>query len=240
MSDSPDPEIRLNLHADLKALVLRIGQDKTPVLMIDNFLAQPETLAEIAATRTFAAPDKPVMYPGVRALAPEAYVQAFRTFLPKAMCDTFGLTSADVVSCRSIYSLVTVPPEHSAVRQRIPHYDGIEANMFASMYYLCGKEMGGTSFYRHRRTGFEHITSARAQSFSAALQDELEASAPPSGYINGDTALFQQTASFDARFNRLVIYRATMLHAGDIAADFRFDPNPRTGRLSINSFFLIR
>ena len=37
-------------------------------------------------------------------------------------------------------------------------------------------------------------------------------------------------------FNRMLVYRRNSLHSGSIAADFVPDPNPRTGRLSINGF----
>jgi hypothetical protein len=32
------------------------------------------------------------------------------------------------------------------------------------------------------------------------------------------------------------MYRRTTLHSGSLAPDFVPDPNPRTGRLSINAF----
>ena len=59
---------------------------------------------------------------------------------------------------------------------------------------------------------------------------------PGPGYINGDTALFEQIAKQDGLFNRMLVYRRNSLHSGCIAPDFVPDPNPLTGRLSINSF----
>ena len=55
-------------------------------------------------------------------------------------------------------------------------------------------------------------------------------------YINGDTELFEQIASVPAVFNRILIYRRNSLHSGCIDRDFVPDPNPLTGRLSINCF----
>ena len=38
-------------------------------------------------------------------------------------------------------------------------------------------------------------------------------------------------------FNRVLIYRSMTLHSADIAEDFDFDPDPRTGRLTVNALF---
>ena len=45
-----------------------------------------------------------------------------------------------------------------------------------------------------------------------------------------------QIANVDAMFNRMIIYPSNILHSGNIAADFNFDQNPATGRLTLNSF----
>jgi hypothetical protein len=55
-------------------------------------------------------------------------------------------------------------------------------------------------------------------------------------YINGDTALFEQIARAEGVFNRMLVYRRNSLHSGSIDGAFMPDANPRTGRLSINSF----
>jgi hypothetical protein len=59
---------------------------------------------------------------------------------------------------------------------------------------------------------------------------------PGPEYINGDTALFEQVAMQAGRFNRMLVYRRNSLHSGCIARNFVPDPNPLTGRLSINCF----
>jgi hypothetical protein len=59
----------------------------------------------------------------------------------------------------------------------------------------------------------------------------------PSGFIGGDSELFERIASFPAVFNRALIYRGISLHAGDIEAAFPFDPDPRKGRLTANTVF---
>jgi len=139
------------------------------------------------------------------------------------------------------YSLVTNPPESLAFLQRIPHIDSIAANGLASVHYLFRGDWGGTAFYRHRKTGFETIDEARLNEYSRALQqEEAEADAPKTGYIDGDTALFEQIARVDGLFNRLVVYRRNSLHSGSIDSARVPPPDPTTGRLSINTFIDVR
>jgi hypothetical protein len=59
-------------------------------------------------------------------------------------------------------------------------------------------------------------------------------------YINGDNQYYEQIGSYDAKFNRIVMYRGNVLHSANIAPDFNFDPNPRTGRLTLTSFIQCR
>jgi Family of unknown function (DUF6445) len=68
------------------------------------------------------------------------------------------------------------------------------------------------------------------------LDEELSGpEAPPDDYIHGDTPLFTRIGEQDGVFNRMVIYRRNSLHSGNLPPDFVPDPNPLTGRLSINS-----
>jgi hypothetical protein len=63
---------------------------------------------------------------------------------------------------------------------------------------------------------------------------------PPAGFVNASTPLFEQLASYDAVFNRALVYRGTSLHSGSIPADFVPDSDPRTGRLTLNTFLDLR
>jgi hypothetical protein len=135
------------------------------------------------------------------------------------------------------YSLITTPAHELAVPQRIPHVDSLSKYGLASIHYLFRQNFGGTAFYRHRKTGFETIDEARNATYFGSLRNEnlLPETLGP-GYINGDTDLFEQIAKQDGVFNRMLVYRRNSLHSGCIGADFLPDANPRSGRLSINSF----
>jgi hypothetical protein len=48
--------------------------------------------------------------------------------------------------------------------------------------------------------------------------------------------LYEQICRQDGVFNRMLMYRRNSLHTGALSPSFIPDPNPRTGRLSINGF----
>ncbi|MDQ2075753.1 DUF6445 family protein [Marinimicrobium sp. ABcell2] len=231
-------QVQFERHKDFAVRVEQFGNESQTVVVIDNFLADAEQLVDYIAERPdFGEQDS--LYPGVRAAAPKSYLMALYTYLPPILERVFGVDSQAITGVESAYSLVTTPPDQLRIPQRIPHFDSTVPTEFAMIHFLCGAEHGGTSVYRHRDTGFEHVDDARYPAYMASLEAAIrEGREPPPAYINGDTELFERTGSFDAAFNRLLLYRCPILHSGNIAEDFNFDPNPRTGRLSLNTFLL--
>src|SRR5690606_40063559 len=59
---------------------------------------------------------------------------------------------------------------------------------------------------------------------------------PILGYINGDSALFEQIDSVEGVYNRIVVYRRNVLHSGNIDSTRVPPADVHAGRLSINSF----
>jgi hypothetical protein len=125
--------------------------------------------------------------------------------------------------------------------QRLPHFDSPDDLQLAVLHYLSPVDQGGTSFYRHRSTGFESLSNERSARYAAALDADVRAQGPsPTAYINGDSPMFERIASFAGEFNRVLVYRSVSLHSADIASDFRFEADPRRGRLTANLFYFYR
>lgn len=236
MADASTPVF--DCHPDYRMQVDYIGRERQPVVCIDNFLEGAEWLRQDAiAHGQFG--DNTGFYPGLRSPVPEAYYQALYEHLPRVVAEVFGVQGAEIVTAESSYSLVTTRPEDLHPVQRVPHFDSNRPTELAMIHYLCTPEQGGTSFYRQRQTGFESVDQSRRSAFIDALEQSAQlGQMPPPAYINGDTDLFERIASYAGVFNRLLLYRCTSLHSGDIAEDFGFDADPETGRLSINSFLL--
>ena len=225
----------LDLHPDLRLCRLAIGAECAPLLVIDNFVANAEALVADACARPFTV--RSPYFPGIRAEAPPAYQQLLLTRLRSALLDCLGMSEGTLTLSMCHYSVVTTPAKELVPPQRIPHVDSFAKSGLATIHYLFKANLGGTAFYRHRRTGFESIDETRRAAYARALNEEHSGPAAPSAaYINGSNDLFEQIAKQDGVFNRLLVYRRNSLHSGCIDASFVPDPNPSTGRLSINSF----
>lgn len=225
----------LDLHPDIRIERLTIGAEKAPLMVIDNFIADPQRLVRRAAARQFRLGG--ANYPGIRIEAPLGYQQLFRDRLQKIVFDFFGLTGGSIAFPMCHYSLVTTPASQLKPLQRIPHVDSTDGRGLATVHYLFNADLGGTAFYRHRATGFEVIDASRQEAYYRHVEQLMrDPQSLQVGYINGDTELFEQVAAVSGVFNRMLIYRRNSLHSGSIDKNFVPDADPMTGRLSINCF----
>jgi hypothetical protein len=214
-----------------------VGSRRAPVIVIDDVWPDAHALVDLAASqRDYAASS--LYYPGVRRPAPRDYASGIVSSLTDLMRSTFGITD-EVVITDSIFSIVLTPPGKLVPFQRVPHFDSVDQDRIALLHYLCAS--GGTSFYRHRSTGVEIVTADVQESYIRAVNAEVRSQGmPPAQYVDGDSELFERTARYDAVFNRALIYRGSMLHSVNVPRDFVPDPDPRTGRLTLNTFLMTR
>lgn len=227
--------MNFKFHPDLRLQKLRIGREQAPLVVIDSLVADADELVDIAAKKMFS--DVVTYYPGVRSKVPLTYQQFVIEQLRDVFADYFGLSGRTVRFTACHFSLVTTPPMKLAHLQSIPHIDSTAASELAFVHYLFKSDFGGTSFYRHRATGFEYIDDVRAPEYWRVVEEEKTGPhSPEAGYISGDTPLYERIGLQDGVFNRMLIYRRNSLHSGALGPDFVPDLNPRTGRLSINGF----
>lgn len=241
MPDAPVTSYDFTPSSRLNVALERIGLEREPVIVVEEAARTPADLVSYAEAEVeFARADGPQGgYPGVRAAAPLNYVQALVKTVDPLIRRGFGLEQVKLARAECNFSIVTRAPEELAPLQRIPHVDTVDPLQFAILHYLCGPEHGGTAFYRHRQTGFETLTADRGARYEAARAAEL-VDRQGAGYIGGDTAHYQQTAAFAAKWNRLLIYRSRTLHSGQIPPGAALSASPRTGRLTANIFLNYR
>lgn len=222
----------LNPHARIR--VERPGREAQPVIVIDDLLAAPERWRERAARARYGRIGP--HYPGLRAVVPAEAAAALRGELAGPIGEAFGLEPVPPV-LETYFSIVTTPPEALAPIQRLPHFDGLEPERIAILIFLSGAEQGGTAFYRQRSTGFETVDAGRFPAFEAALKAGVaQHGLPSAAYIAGDTPLYEQIASYEARPNRALVYRGHSLHCAAIPPGIDLPADPVRGRLSVNSF----
>jgi hypothetical protein len=227
--------MHLELHPEMTIQRVELGTEGAPLLIVDRFVADPERLHRKAARSRFAPIGE--MFPGIRARAPANYQKLLEDFLLPRVQECFGIAPGPLSFPTCHFSLITRPPDALAFLQRIPHIDSVAANGLATVHYLFHGDWGGTAFYRHRKTSFEYIDESRLDEYSRTLRkEEAGEDAPKSGYIDGDTAQFEQIARVDGVFNRLLVYRRNSLHSGSIDSARVPPADPRAGRLSINTF----
>ena len=226
----------LQPHPQIRIQRLSLGEEGAPLLVVDQLVADPDRLVRKAARSQFS--PQGALFPGIRVRAPLSYEAFLEGMVRPLLDEVFGLPPQARLSfpmCH--YSLVTQSPEKLAFLQRIPHIDSATGRGLATVHYLFHGDWGGTAFYRHRSTGYEYVDEGRELAYFTRLEQESHGGdAPSAGYIGGDTPLFERIGKVDGVYNRMVVYRRNSLHSACIGKDFVPDPNPLSGRLSINSF----
>lgn len=194
--------------------VTHLGREAVPLWIADEAHPDPESLLA-AAQEARLEPCEGDLYPGVRAPAPAAWGE----WLAPALGNWPELAAAEVL--RADFAIASHDPAKLTPVQRIPHFDTTDPAVHAVLHYLCDAPHRGTSFHRHRATGFERITPARAPLWRQALvADGQRHGLPPARYHEADTASFERIGTATLRFNRLVVYPANCLHCGDVAGSW--------------------
>ncbi|PCD04085.1 hypothetical protein COC42_07215 [Sphingomonas spermidinifaciens] len=216
-----------------RVVARRIGREREPIAIADDFHPEPAALRTSAHAARFAPADR--HYPGVRApLGPETLLPV-RELIAAIFAELFGRRqTADVLDIG--FSIVATPPARLSLVQRLPHVDAVEPGRIAMVLYLFDEAEGGTAFYRHRATGFETLDPERSPAYFEALKVEVARDAPPAAYP-GSLPQYEVVDRVPARFNRAVFYRSRLLHSGIVTPATPLVADPRAGRLTITGFF---
>lgn len=229
-------EIDYDLDPEADIACYTFGNEGRELLLADSYLKGALALKEHAVSMNdFSKAD--TFYPGTRMAVPQEYTISLIRNLGYFIENHFQLNIRTIKKAASRFSIVTTPPEQLDFLQRIPHFDSPSPHGLAVILYLQTLPGFGTSLYRHKSSGFETIDEQRYPQYHALLDQQFHsAQETPQGYIHQSTDQFEEIASFDAVFNRLVMYRGFNLHSAKIGANYNYDPHPATGRLTITSF----
>lgn len=217
--------------------VLRIGHEKQPLVVIDDFASDPDALRAAAIGAAFT----PALhhYPGIRAPLPAGYMPGQQAIIAAALAEAFG-QPGQIECIDASFSMVTTEPAALSLNQRLPHCDAFAVERIALIHYLSPEGGDGTGFFRHRSTGFETVGQSRAPIYVDQLGAEIRyGGEPPLAYVAGDTPLFERTLLAEARYNRALLYRSYVLHSGAISPGAALSPDPAKGRLTITAFLSV-
>lgn len=230
-------DFSLNLTA--KVEVILVGQELTPIVVIDDFAQKVNDHLCFAGDESEYSATEQDHYPGVRKFAAQSYGEHICQLYFDLIRSTYHIDSRQQAqTVLSAYSLTTTPAEQLIPIQMVPHLDTTTEYQFAIVHYLCDKEHGGTSFYRHKKTNFERINTERLPSYAQILKQQAMAAQlhKKPQYIKSSTALFEQVATVEAKMNRAIIYPSNLLHSGNILKSSGLSVDPKKGRLTISSF----
>jgi hypothetical protein len=227
----------INTKPDLQ--VIDIGEHQA--LIIDNFLQDPDAMLTIASQSKFEAYPGYADhkgYPGIRAQAPSDYSLSITNFLEPLIKAHFRIPE-QLALRKSIcaFSLTTMPAQELGPLQRTPHFDSSTPHHMAALLYLCNEKHGGTGFYRHKATGLQQITDTTREQYLDVYYEEINAIRPAQRYFDDSNEHFSFLGMIPAQYNRLVVYRGSLLHTACINPSISIDPHPKTGRLTVNTFY---
>lgn len=234
-------EVNFRLNPDASPHVFLAGEEKTPVVIIDDFAEDTADVIRYAVNSARFDPDSASFYPGVRALPPSAYLQEVGRAIVPLLARIYSVPRELKPEVSASYSLVATPPAELDVMQRIPHFDSNRKYHFAITHYLNPGGFGGTGLFRHKPTGFEKITSGKLPEYASASEAFLRANGePPAQYIRESSDHFEFYLGIDYRPNRVVAYPGCLLHSGLIDPEKDISADPAVGRLTGNFFIDFR
>lgn len=208
--------------------------------VVDDALLEPARWVERAcAMREHFVMEDHNAYPGIELRMPDGVSDRLGEFFMQHIRARLGARRVQRVHSR--LSIVTLPPDQLRPRQWICHRDrmglGPDACIGASVLYLYDDAaLGGTSFFRPRRTAAETDWLIHQ---SGELND-AEFSARfgiARGYLTQSNAWFEKLLTIPPRYNRMIFYDGMLFHCSDIPAPERLSADPARGRLTLNGFF---
>ncbi|TMP29021.1 hypothetical protein CWB99_09630 [Pseudoalteromonas rubra] len=220
------------LNAHLKIEKITLDECHCDVYVVDDFLENPEEVQAFAQKSAYFNPigKDGTLYPGIRDALPLPYHRVLSALL------TTLFEGVEPQIHRCMLSLITQQPEQLLSVQKMPHIDSTDNQEYASVHYLCGPHMGGTSIYRFKpanRVRFDQDSQDEIMAMVNMVESQQQ---DPDGYLNGSNQLFEQVLNIEAKFNRLVLYPSNILHSANVHPH-SISANPSNGRLTVASFF---
>lgn len=215
-----------------------IGQQQTPVIVIDNFAGDITQLIDIAINDDQFNQDKSSFYPGQRTALPRQYIIDVLDAVFQLIYDVYRIpTTRRLKPQQGVFSLIDTQAKDLVPLQCLPHFDTPNPYYFAILHYLNDGPHGDTGFFRHNASGFERITNDNIDQYFTQAQpfvDQIIQSNPRYCVASNDHfCLYHQV---EYRPNRVVIYPGNLLHSTLVNPDTDIDANPQTGRLTANIF----
>jgi hypothetical protein len=231
-----EASIQINPNASLK--VLNVGEEETPVIIIDDFALDTGDIIEYACRSVDYGPDSTSSYPGIRGTLPRSYVREVLNKIYRLLFQVYSVPDTQGMrTVNTVYSLISTPVDELLLAQCVPHFDSNGPLYLAVLHYLNPGDFCATGLFRHKPTGFEQVTEPRLAEFIQSSKSFIETHGkPPQNYINTSTDHYELYHRIEYKPNRLVVYPGCLLHSGLVDPTRDINPDPRSGRLTANIF----
>lgn len=225
---------RLQLSNGILMTIESVGNEQTPVVIIDNFPISPEQIPAISEFST----DQHSFYPGLRSKLPKPYIIKALQSVYMALYDVYSIQKHKQLKVLDTYfSIITLKESELSLLQRLPHFDSTHEHYFAVLHYLDKNQHGGTGLFRHKSTGYESINDNRIEEYLAKCQQEIDQfGEPKQGYPNESTRQFECYYQIDYKPNRVAIYPGKLLHSTIVDISTDISDNLANARLTSNIF----
>ena len=226
--------VQQTLSNGIELTIECVGNEQTPIVIIDNFSALPERPTSLEGF----APDEQSYYPGIRKVLPKPYVIKALQSVYMALYDIYQIPKQKQLKVLDNYfSLITKQPEELELLQRLPHFDSTHDHYFALLHYLDENSHGGTGLFRHNKTGFESITDDNIEQYLEICQQEITAHGePPQVFPSQSTQQFELYYQIPYKPNRVAIYPGKLLHSTIVNVETDVSEQLCSGRLTSNIF----
>jgi Family of unknown function (DUF6445) len=182
--------------------------------VIDNALTDPDALVRFATkARASFVTAQPDGDPGLELLMANAFTEKVGDFFRRHVRNLFDARRA--VGSRSQLSLATAPSESARkLAGIVPHRFGstLPVNQCIAkceLYLFQDETLGGTGFYRSK---------------SDAIMATPDA--------------FERMSTLPARYNRMVFFDGSILHASQLPSGEKLSTEPAKGRLTLEAYFV--
>lgn len=212
-------------------------------VIVDNFLAEPQTMVEYAVLQRGQFLDSAGnYYPGPELPLTGRFVASVQeAFLLHARTP---LKARRVLGVASRLSLVTRRPEQLLPGQRMPHRDSYDLDEMEGvgamvLYLFQDERFGGTSFFKPKLSPAEMSALLRELKRMEMAGESPAPTAPPTFAIASDEH-FEKVLTIEPRFNRAIFYNGELFHSAHITAPELMVDDPAAGRLTVNAFIKLR
>ena len=230
-----------NAHPRIDAVTFAPGRE---VLVIDDVLADPQALVDRAVARRTAFLESPHnAYPGPELRFDDAEATPLAAFFDEQLRGRLG--ARRTLRRYARLSMATRAAEALEPRQWIAHRDRLDDApdrlVAACVLYLFRDErLGGTAFFAPKCDARDTAIAVHESGVLDGATFANRYRVTP-GYPHADNDIFAKVLDIPARWNRLVVYDGgTLFHGSAINRPDLLRDDPRTGRLTLNGFFVCR